>query len=103
MRVYVRMPDRKKVRMREPIGSPEFMFQYNRTIAEIVVDRGILREGRTSSFRNLCVRYYSSAAFRSLDAHTQVWRRYHLDLLAQDHGDKPVSMLEPKHIRRLRE
>ncbi len=103
MRVYVRIAGRRKVRLRERTGSLEFMAEYSRAVGGTDVATRALPEGKTGSFRNLCVRYYASATFRGLDAGTQAWRRHHLDLLAQEHGSKPVSMLEPKHVRRLRD
>jgi integrase len=38
-----------------------------------------------------------------LDVSTQAWRRHHFDVLARKHGEKPVAMLQPKHIRKLRD
>lgn len=102
-RVYVRVPGRGKVRIRERIGSPEFMAEYHRAIDEGVSVRRGSPKGMPGSFRNLCVHYYGSAAFTQLDRGTQAWRRHHLDLLAGKHGDKPVAMVEPKHVRRLRD
>ena len=55
-RVYVRVPGRNKVRIRAPIGSPEFMAEYNRAIAEDATAPRGPREGKPGSFRNLCVR-----------------------------------------------
>jgi len=102
IRAYVRMPGRRKVRLREPIGSAEFMAAYHRAITEQVPSPSP-RAGAAGSFRNVCVRYYGSAVFGALDPGTQAWRRRHLDALARDHGDKPVAMLESKHVRRLRD
>lgn len=102
-RAYVRVPGRNKVRMRAPIGSPEFMAEYNSAISETATAPRGPREGKPGSFRNLCVGYYSSAEFKRLDRGTQTWRRHHLDLIAEGHGEKPVAMLEGRHIRRLRD
>lgn len=103
IRAYVRLPGRAKVRIRERIGSPEFVLAYQRAITENVQARISPRAGNPVSFRALSVRYYSSAAFTTLDLGTQARRRRHLDVLARGHGDKPVAVLEPKHVRRLRD
>lgn len=57
----------------------------------------------SSSFRATCISYYASSAFAQLDQSTKNWRRYHLDQIARVHGDKPIALLQPKHVRRLRD
>jgi len=99
----VRVAGRAKVRIRERFGSPEFMEEYHRAVAEGAGTRRASPVAKPGLFRNLCIHYYGSAAFTSLDAGTQAWRRHHLDLLAGKHGDKPIAMVEPKHVRRLRD
>jgi integrase/recombinase XerD len=104
VRLYVRVPGQPKIRIRERPGSPEFMDAYHRAVAEGAAARRSSPEAaKAGSFRHLCVRYYASAAFTRLDEGTQAWRRHHLDLLARDHGDKPVAVLQPKHVRKLRD
>lgn len=103
VRMYVRVPGRPKVRVREQPGSPEFMAAYQRAVSEAEDVPRQARQAKRGSFRHVCIRYYGSAAFAGLDKGTQAWRRQHLDKLAHKHGDKPVAMLQPKHIRRLRD
>lgn len=102
LRVYVRFLGRHKIRLREKIGTPEFMAAYHRAIAGQTEPQN-RHEGAAGSFRSLCVRYYRSTGFAQLDLGTQKWRRHHLDLVAGAHGDKPVAMLESRHVRRLRD
>lgn len=102
VRRYVRVPGRAKIRIRAQPGSAEFMAAYQQALAAGVQSPSS-PAGRAGSFRHLCVQYYGSSAFKRLDIRTQAWRRHHLDLLARTHGDKPVAMLEPKHVRRLRD
>jgi integrase/recombinase XerD len=61
------------------------------------------REAKPGSFRNLCIRYYVSAAYRSLDTSTRNWQRRALDEIAHEHGAKPIAMMAPRHIRRIRD
>lgn len=103
VRRYVRVPGRPKVRIREQPGSPEFMAAYQRAVSEVEDTPRQAGEAKPGTFRNLCIRYYSSAAFTGLDKGTQAWRRHHLDILALKHGDKPIAMLQPKQVRKLRD
>ncbi len=96
------VPGRPKVRVREHLGTAEFMIAYNRAIESQPMQHSP-REGTVGSFRRLCVGYYDSAAFTQLDPGTQKWRRHHLDLIASEHADKPAALLEPRHIRSLRD
>ena len=103
VRRYVRVPGQPKTRIREQVGTAEFIAAYERAIAKGTGPRRPSRQAKQGSFRNLCIRYYASAAFTQLDKATKSWRRHHLDELAQAHGDKPVAMLQPKHVRKLRD
>jgi integrase/recombinase XerD len=55
------------------------------------------------SFGRVCRAYYASPDFRSLDLSTQSWRRRALDLICQHHGEKPIDLMQPKHVRILRD
>jgi integrase len=101
-RTHALQPGRPKVRIREQVGTPEFISAYNRAITDGPSPNN-LRAVKTDSFRALCIQYYSSSAFAQLDKSTKGWRRHHLDAIAREHGDKPVGMLQPKHVRKLRD
>jgi integrase/recombinase XerD len=60
-------------------------------------------EAKAGSFRHLCVLYYSSATFKRLDKATQSWRRRALDAMCEKHAEKPVSRMEGRHVRALRD
>jgi site-specific recombinase XerD len=60
-------------------------------------------EAKKGSFRYLCIRYYSSAAYRALDGSTRNWQRRALDEIAQGHGAKQVVTMQAWHVRRLRD
>src|SRR5205807_2057215 len=55
------------------------------------------------SFGDVCLSYYASPTFKRLDPSTQSWRRRALDRICEEHGEKPIGSMEPKHIRRLRD
>lgn len=103
VRRYVRVPGRPKVRIREQPGTVQFMAAYERAIAGGEERPRQAREVARGSFRALCVAYYSSSAFAQLDKSTKNWRRHHLDEIARAHGDKPVALMQSKHVRKLRD
>src|SRR6185437_2185690 len=103
VRRYVRIRGRPKVRIREQIGTPEFMAAYQAALADGVQKSRQNRAAAHGSFRAVCIGYYSSSAFIQLDQSTKKWRRHHLDEIARIHGHKPVALLQPKHIRKLRD
>jgi integrase/recombinase XerD len=103
VRLYVRIPGRPKVRIRACFGTDEFMAAYNAAVAEQVTKPPQAKEAKPGSFRHLCIRYYASAAYKALDGSTRNWQRRALDEIAGEHGAKPVAMMQPRHVRRLRD
>jgi integrase/recombinase XerD len=103
IRLYVRLPGRKKVRIRAPFGTDEFTAAYNAAVSDHVTAPTQARETKPGSFRHLCVLYYSSPTFKRLDKATQAWRRRALDAMCEKHAHKPVALLAPRHIRMLRD
>ncbi|WP_235884675.1 tyrosine-type recombinase/integrase [Bradyrhizobium frederickii] len=104
VRCYVRAPGKRKVRIRAMPGTPEFMEEYQAAITTAA--EAPLRqadEAKRGSFRYLCIRYYSSAAYKALDVSTRNWQRRALDEIAQDHGAKQVATMQARHVRRLRD
>src|SRR4051812_16383826 len=96
IRLYVRAPGRRKVRIKAPFGTDEFMAAYNAAVSDHVTAPRQAREARSGSFRHLCVSYYSSPTFKRLDQSTQSWRRRSLDSICEEHADKPVPLLTPR-------
>jgi len=84
-------------------GSAEFMSAYHAAINSINTEDKSRKYQRTAkgSFGYVCLAYYASVAFRGLDPSTQSWRRRALDLICKDHADKPVGLMQSKHVRRL--
>src|SRR6516165_9012912 len=103
IRIYVRVPGRRKVRIRAMFGTDEFMAAYNAAIADHVAPPRQANEVKPGSFRHLCIRYYASTAYRTLDISTRNWQRRALDEIAQEHGAKPIAMMAPRHVRRIRD
>src|SRR5438094_960512 len=103
IRLYVRVPGRRKVRIKAPFGTDEFIAAYNAAVTDHVETPRQARQARPGSFRHLCVLYYGSPAFKWLDKATQSWRRRALDAICEKHADKPVALLTPRHIRMLRD
>jgi integrase/recombinase XerD len=77
LRYYVRAPGRKKHRLRATPGTDDFIREYQDAMAG--VDKKAPAAVKPGSFRHLCVRYYGSKKFRSLDVSTQNWQRRSLD------------------------
>lgn len=104
VRRYVRAPGRAKVRLRGVPGTEEFMREYH---AALALDADAApRQARSmarGSFGYLCRLYYAGATFKALDKSTQSWRRRALDEVCTSHGEKPVAMMQARHVRKLRD
>ncbi|WP_316179653.1 MULTISPECIES: tyrosine-type recombinase/integrase [unclassified Bradyrhizobium] len=104
VRCYVRVPGKRKVRIRALPGTPAFMEEYQAAI--VTASEAPLRqadETKKGSFRYLCIRYYASAAYKALDISTRNWQRRALDGIAGEHGAKPVAMMQSRHVRKMRD
>jgi integrase len=99
VRVYVAVPGRKKVRIRETPGTPEFLAAYEDAV------EGVTPQPRSQrgTFGYVCKAYYASKVFQALDAATQDWRRQVLDKICEKHGTKPVKLMQSKHVEALRD
>ena len=107
VRLYYRREGRK-VRLRGPTGSPEFLADY-KAAANPKKPRPprAARPGRLmpGSFKWLCAQYYKSSMWAELDPNTQKTRRSILERFAahKDNGDKPYALRLSKHIRKRRD
>ncbi|SIN98921.1 Site-specific recombinase XerD [Vannielia litorea] len=107
VRLYYRRHG-QKVRLRGPLGSPEFLTDYRRA-----AEGPKAPKQRSSSpgsvvprsVKWLCVQYYKSSMFRELDPRTQKVRRSILERFCENKGDgdKPFALLLPRHIRARRD
>ena len=106
VRVYFRKPGRPKVRLRAPLGTNQFIVEYQAALngtAAYVEPEPHARARSRDTMSWLCTQYYQSAEFRQLQGRTQHVRRLILERFCADHGDKQYSLLEPKHVRRFRD
>jgi hypothetical protein len=106
VRIYVKVPGRKKVRIRERPGSEGFLAAY-KTAIEGIDQRPIKQHGR-GSFGWLCKLFFASKKFqfsppKGYDELTKKWIRNELERICEKHGDKPVALMKPEHIRALRD
>ena len=103
IRLYLRMPGRPKVRLRGLPGTEEFMAAYQEALAHQPDQPRQAREAARGSFRRVCISYFASSSFAQLDLMTQSWERRALERVCELKGDKPVAMMQPKHVRNLRD
>lgn len=101
VRHYFRRPGYKQVPLPGLPGSVEFMAAYQAALAgetapllEIGADRT-----KPRSVSALAVLYYRSAEFQQLAPVTQATYRNIIERFRADHGDKPVAVLERRHVR----
>lgn len=100
VRYYVRLPGQKKVRIREAPNTKAFYEAYTTAVGS--ARRTVAMAIRPGSFRDLCVKYFSTAQFKSLDVSTKTWQRRELESICEKHGDKPVKLMESRHVRKIR-
>jgi integrase len=108
VRLYVRQPGRKKIRLRAIPGTDEFLQEYRQALGKMpatetrqpLIGKTAVKSG---SFHWLCAQYYASGEFRQLDPRTRRVRRLILDKLCEHDGDKPFALMEPRHIRKRRD
>lgn len=106
VRIYFRRGG-KKVRLRGPINSPEFLEDYRQILlGNVPVAKAKAYSTTISgSIRQLCIGYFQSSDFRKLDPRGQRVRRGILERFCQNNndGDKPYDRLEPSHLRKRRD
>ena len=109
VRVYLRRKGYPKIRMRAPVGTQEFLDEYNAALAgksskETESKRKPLQTSfDKKSLRWLCIQYFKSPAFKQLATRTQRVRRGVLDNICMLDGDKPYALMEPRHVRARRD
>src|SRR5215471_6911793 len=84
-------------------GSNEFMAAYEAAMSASGDSHKRPRRLVRGSFGHLCLTYYASTTFKALDKSTQSWRRRALDAVCERHGEKPVALMQAKHVRKLRD
>ncbi len=106
VRIYYRRAGHPKIRLRGPVGSREFLIDYQRAESgEAYKQKKKAKEksqtGRPGTLGWLCIQYFKSPMYRQLDASTRRTRRSILERFCQNHGDgeKPYAKLLPRHLR----
>lgn len=102
VRLYVRRHGRK-TRIRSRVGTPEFLSEYAAAIEGLEKPVVVAPTVSRTSLRWLVEHYYRSAEFGQLSPSTRKVRRGMLDALCEKHGTKRFSMLEPRHVRMMRD
>lgn len=109
-RVYFRSGPRK-IRLREPIGSPEFLAVYNNLLTASC-DQPVRSGAKLGTLRWLVHEYTKSCRFRGLDARTQRVRQLILESACAEptapgsallFGDVAVAHVTSKAVRILRD
>lgn len=110
VRVYYRPPGSKKYRLREQPGTPEFLRELERAkkeAAKPVAAKRTKRQVRPSSIpgtlAHAATGYFASPEFTSLDEATRSQRRRLLGLLCEEHGQKRIRQMLPRHVRAIRD
>ena len=104
LRVYLRRPGQPKLRLWNDPGTPEFDSEYRQAMAGEIKPKAPTRPPvPRGSLRELCIAYFGSPEVARLDPRSTHVRRLILDKLCDTHGDKPVSLMEPKHVRSIRD
>lgn len=115
-RVYFRVTGLKKVRLRSPVGSPEFDAEYGAAL-EAFENGTLAKKARaevekTNTWRWLCKRYMANSDFQGLDESTQRPRRGILESTWAEPikpgsaaliGDCPIDRMTPQIVRLLRD
>jgi hypothetical protein len=105
VRLYVRMPGKKKIRIRERPSTAAFMDAYKEAVASETKALPQHKPSKRGSFRHLCQLYMSAnnVEWMRLDPATRNWQRRALDHICQKHADKPVALMTSKHVKHFRD
>jgi integrase/recombinase XerD len=103
VRLYFRRRGQPKIRLTGLPGTEEFMSAYKAAMANNGEAPRQTRSVARGSFRYVCQAYFASPSFKALDPKTRKWRRSVLESICAKHADKPVALMQPKHVRALRD
>jgi integrase len=107
VRVYFRKSG-KKVRLRAPVGTPEFFEEYRQAlVGEHPSQRSLVQNTKANpgTLRELVEGYYQCSAYRNLADRTRHVRRQILDRFCayRNAGDQPYAALEARHLMHWRD
>lgn len=103
VRLYYRKRPNPRIPLRGPEGSPEFWEDYLAASTGAVVVKQGPKRAQPDTLRWLVEQYYKSAAFMEISEGYRRTRRGILDNFCEKHGDKRYAVLQPQHIRKLRD
>lgn len=99
-RIYFNKPGQSKIPLPGPLYSEAFLIAYHKALAGIVEAKEGAGAPKTikGSINDLIIHYYQSAEFTKKRPATQRNYKSVLEPFRKEHGDKRVSVIEPKHI-----
>ncbi len=100
VRHYFRRPGFKRMALPGAPGSAEFMAAYQLAMSGSALPIGAARTGE-GTVSAMAVVYYKSSAWKTLAPTTQATYRNLIEGFRAEHGDKPVAMMRPEHVRKL--
>jgi integrase len=110
-RIYLRVPGKAQVRLREAPGTPAFLVEYQAALeAATAGGAGTAERGVPGSLRWLCTAYYRTPEFQGLGATTKSVRRAHLDSICdsriatgETRGTLPYRGMKTRNVRKIRD
>lgn len=116
VRLYVAVPGRRKIRIREEPGTEAFWAAYTTALkgedpagTDPAPKPARRQPAPPGSLRQLCQQYMASPEFKALAGSTKSVRRNLLDAICRStigdktRGDLPHAPMEPRDVRRLRD
>jgi len=104
VRIYFRRPGQPKIRIHSPIGTPDFVEEYNNALEGAAAPLPNLKTSlKQGSLAWLLSKYYECAEWKKLSPRTSYVRKKTFEKLCEKNGDKPIALIEPRHIRKIRD
>lgn len=102
-RFYFRKGQGKRIPLRGPLGSPEFLEDYTNAVNGVTKVKPTYKRAQPESLRWLVEQYYQSAAFKEIGNGYRKTRRGILDKFCEEHGHKKYAQLRAHHLRKIRD
>lgn len=105
VRVYVRRPGIRKIRLLEAPGTAAFLREYTAALTIVEPAGKVTRLGfvKDGSLQATCNAYFASSEFGALDISTRRWRRRALDVVCAAFGEVPIKDIRHEHVVTLRD
>ncbi|MBF9023525.1 tyrosine-type recombinase/integrase [Rhodobacterales bacterium FZCC0069] len=106
VRIYLRKPGQGKIRLHAEPGTQEFIQEYRDAFNGLIRPKSakpLTNSAATNSFKWLCEQYFCSAEYMQLAPRTRHVRRLILEGICRQHGAKPYDLMEPRHVRKIRD